>query len=89
MPDFLSRYFMLDGTDFSQQTISVNVIDDEVISEETSRVVCYNQAIYDDMSVEENEYAGLTLGVARSTVLTEVEPMYDYAAILIVDDDSK
>ena len=79
---------MLDKTDYAQQIRFINAIDDEIISE-TSRVVCYNQTIYDDMRVEANEYAGLTLGVARATVLTVVEPMYDYAAILIVDDDSK
>ena len=81
-------YFMLDGTDFAQQVRFINAIDDEVISE-TSRVVCYNQTIYDDMRVEANEYAGLTLGVARATVLTEVKPMYNFSAILIVDDDGK
>ena len=80
---------MVEGTDFVQQTIAVNVIDDIIISE-LMRMICYNQTIYDDMCVEEDEYAGLTLGVlnnARTTVFTEVEPMYDQVSILIVDND--
>ena len=85
---------MADGTDFAQQTRAVNVIDDIIISE-LSRVICYNQLIYDDNSLEPDEYAGLTLGVIdmndfdQTTTLTIVEPMYDQAAILIVDDDSE
>ena len=32
-PDFLSRYLMLEKTDFEQQTKSVNAIDDVLITE--------------------------------------------------------
>ena len=55
------------------------------------RVVCYNQPIYEDMHVELEEYAGLTLGVIDilTTVVTIVQPMYDQASILIVDNDSE
>ena len=84
---------MADGTDFAQQTLAVNVIDDTFITEGT-RLICYNQPIYDDMHVELDEYAGLTLGVidndnVLTTILTRMEPMYDQVSILIVDNDSE
>ena len=92
-PNFLSIYPMADGTDFAQQTPPVNVIDDTFITQEM-RLICYNQPIYEDMRLEPNEYAGLTLGVIDNnniltTVLTEVKSMYDHASILIVDNDSE
>ena len=92
-PNFLGIYPMADGTDFAQQTPPVNVIDDTFITQEM-RLICYNQLIYEDMRLEPNEYAGLTLGVIDNsniltTVLTEVKPMYDQASILIVDNDSE
>ena len=92
-PYFLGIYPMEDGTDFAQQTPPVNVIDDTFITQEM-RLICYNQPIYEDMRLEPNEYAGLTLGVIDNsniltTVLTEVKPMYDQASILIVDNDSE
>ena len=85
---------MAEGTDFVQQTRAVNVIDDIIITEER-RLICYNQTIYDDPCLEPDEYAGLTLGVIdetdedSTTVMTEVEPLCDQAAILIVDNDSE
>ena len=85
---------MATGTDFAQQTRAVNVIDDTIIHE-FRRIICYNQPIYDDLCLEPDEYAGLTLGVIdkndfdRTTVVTEVEPLCDQAAILIVDNDSE
>ena len=81
---------MADGTDFSQQTRGVNVIDDTFITA-VIRVISYNQPIYEDMHVELDEYAGLTLGVIDilTTVLTDVKAMYDQASILIVDNDSE
>ena len=92
-PNFVSIYPMADGTDFAQQTPPVNVIDDTFIIQEM-RLICYNQPIYEDMRLEPNEYAGLTLGVIDNnniltTVLTEVKSMYDQASILIVDNDSE
>ena len=89
-PDFLSRYLMLERTDFAQQTEFVNAIDDVLIIE-LMRIVCYNQPIYEDLRLELYEYAGLTLGVKETgtTVLTLVRPMYDEASILIVDNDSE
>ena len=89
-PDFLSRYLMLERTDFAQQTGPVNAIDDVFITE-LMRIVCYNQPIYEDLRLELDEYAGLTLGVRErgTTVHTVVRPMYDEASILIVDNDSE
>ena len=89
-PDFLSQYPMEEGTDFAQQTRFVNAIDDVTITE-LMRIVCYNQPIYEDLRLELDEYAGLTLGVSMvgTTVLTVVRPMYDEASILIVDNDSE
>ena len=84
---------MADGTDFAQQTRAVNIIDDTFITA-LMRVICYNQLIYEDMRLEPNEYAGLTLGVIDNnniltTVVTIVQPMYDQASILIVDNDGE
>ena len=89
-PDLLSRYLMLERTDFAQQTGPVNAIDDVFITE-LMRIVCYNQPIYEDLRLEQDEYVGLTLGVNEmgTTVLTLVRPMYDEASILIVDNDSE
>ena len=90
-PDFLSRYAMIEGSDYAQQPHAVNIIDDTVITE-LMRIVCYSQPIYDDLRLELDEYAGLSLGVKDNeltTVLTTVQPMYDQASILIVDDDSE
>ena len=85
---------MREGTDFAQQTRAVNVIDGIIITE-LRRIICYNQPIYDDPCLEPDEYAGLTLGVIdgtnfdQTTILTVVEPFYDQASILIVDNDSE
>ena len=83
---------MQNGTDYAQQTVAVNLIDNILIHEEM-RIICYNQPIYEDMRVELDEYAGLTLGVIDNTfvttVLTVVEPMYDQVSILIQDNDSE
>ena len=89
-PNFLSQYPMEEGTDFAQQTQFVNAIDDVFITE-LRRIVCYNQPIYEDLRLELDEYAGLTLGVMEkgTTVYTVVRPMYDEAFILIVDNDSE
>ena len=92
-PNFLGIHPMADGTDFAQQTLAVNVIDDTFIIY-GMRLICYNQPIYDDMHVELDEYAGLTLGVidndnVLTTIPTRMEPMYDQVSILIVDNDSE
>ena len=82
---------MADGTDYAQQTAAVNVIDNILITAYRI-IVCYNQSIYEDLHLEPNEYAGLTLGVIHgltTTITTNVKPMYDQASILILDNDSK
>ena len=74
------------GTDYAEQTISSNAIDEETIRE-LMRIVCYDQLIYDDTLVEGSEWFGLTLDVDTSSILTLVRPNYDQAAILILDND--
>ena len=48
-------------------------------------MVCYNQKIFDDLSLELPEYIGL--GLAGGHFLTEAEPMYNNSVIIIIDDD--
>ena len=74
------------GTDYAQQTISVNAIGGQVITQER-RTICYDQPIYDDRLPEVLEYFGLSLSVAESGVFTTLRPMYDQAAIVILDND--
>ena len=69
---------MIEGTDYSQQTRTVNAIGDIV---KLRRIVCYNQTIYDDSRVELDEYAGLTLKVGNYQPLTHSKDMYDQASI--------
>ena len=90
-PYLLSLYAMAEESDFAQQTVSVNAIDDFLITEER-RIICYSQPIYEDFRLEPDEYVGLTLRVAeneQTTVFTTVKSMYDQASILIVDNDSE
>ena len=91
-PDFLSRYLMTKRTDYAEQAFGVNAINDQLINA-TMRIICYDQSIYDDRRLEVSEYAGLTLDVDDdihvTTVRTEVQELYDYASILILDDDSE
>ena len=79
---------MMSGSDYEQQTSNYNAISSKQISE-IMRIVCYNQTIYDDAKMEDLEYAGLTLRVEESSVPVEVKPLFDQAAILIYDDESR
>ena len=88
VPNFLGLYHMEPGTDYAQQKTGVNAIDDETITE-LMRIVCYDQPIYEDDYVEGDEWLGLTLDVDRSSIITNVRPMYDQAVILIEDNDSE
>ena len=94
MPDpfnFLTQsYDMIQFSDYEQQQLLSNHIRNIGINA-TRRLICYDQPIYDDMRLEVAEYFGMTLTVqiARTTVLTEVRPMYGEVAILIVDDDGE
>ena len=85
-PNFLSIYSIQTGTDYAQQTVSMNAIDDQVITQER-KTICYDQPIYDDRSPEGLEYFGLSLAVAESGVFTTLRPMYDQAAIVTRDND--
>ena len=73
---------MENGTDYAQQTLFSNLL-----LNETMRVVCYSQPIYDDLRLEGDEYTALTLAVFKNTSFTIVEPNYDEAVIIILDDD--
>ena len=77
-------------TDYQAQLPGVDEISKQQITQIT-RLICYNQTIYDDTRLEMSEFLGLTLEVIRamSSVETIVEPGYADAAILIVDDDCK
>ena len=94
MPDpfnFLTQsYGMIPFSDYEQQQLLSNRIRNIGINA-TRRTICYDQPIYDDMCVEGAEYFGMTLTVQMSltTVLTEIRPMYDQVAILILDDDGE
>ena len=88
VPNILGQYGMADGTDYAQQTVGVNAIDEETIME-LMRIVCYDQPIYEDEDVEGDEWLGLLLIIDRSSVFSDVQPDYDQAAILIVDNDRK
>ena len=55
----------------------------------TNRAVCYNQTIYDDSCVEDNEFFSLTLNVQDGSSVTNVGAGFDTAVILIVDDDGE
>ena len=91
-PDFLSRYLNAEGTDYAEQTFGINAIDDQLINA-TRRIICYDQPIYDDERLEVSEYAGLTLdiddNIQFTTARTEVQDLYDFASIQILDDDSE
>ena len=83
---------MPERTDYAQQTFGVNAIDDQLINA-TRRIVCYDQPIYDDNRLELSEYAGLTLDVDDAehvtTFRTEVQDLFDFASIRILNDDSE
>ena len=79
---------MSDGSDYAQQTISFNAINYKTITE-LMRIVCYDQLIYDDRRLEDDEWLGLTLSVDRASMFTVTRSMYDQAAILIQDNDGK
>ena len=81
---------MPERTDYAEQTFGVNAINDELINA-TMRMICYDQPIYDDGRLEVSEYAGLTLDVDDNilftTVRTEVQDLYDFVSIRILDDE--
>ena len=82
---------MADGTDYSQQIVPRNELDDILITN-LSRIICYNQTIYNDIRLESDEYLGLSLGVEDNqftTSRTIVKPLFDQLSVLILDDDCK
>ena len=80
---------MDEGADYPPPVHRFNPIRNMVITE-TARVICYNQTIYDDDRVEEDEFFSLTLTVQdRSALITLVDPQLSSAVIKIVDDDGE
>ena len=56
---------------------------------ERNRVICYNQTIYDDIRMEEDEFFSLTLIVQDISMKTTiVNPECNTSVVTIVDDDS-
>ena len=56
---------------------------------ELQRMVCYNQTIYDDIRLEEDEFIGLSLLPLDISLNTDVAVPYHFAAINITDNDRK
>ena len=76
-------------TDYEEQTENRNRIRNTVMNA-TSRVICYNQPIYNDEQLERPEYAGLQLSVRDASVdIVVAQEHNDNAAIVILDDDSQ
>ena len=95
MLKFTMLFCITDGdppnVDYDKQEFFFNQIRKERITE-LRRRICYNQTIYDDLLIEETEYAGLTLEVqdfvslgGPTTVNTVVG--IEHAAIKIIDND--
>ena len=76
---------MKDTDDYEEQIVGCNGIRDMVITE--GGTACYNQVIYNDLSLERTEYAGLKLTVRDSTALTDISEDYGHATIKILDDE--
>ena len=55
---------------------------------QTTRVVCYNQAIYEDDAVEQDESFSLILIIRdNSAEGTEIDPNFSHAVLTIRDND--
>ena len=77
----LGVYLMIPSADFRQPVLGFNDIRDMAITE-TSRVICYNQIIYDDDRIEEDEFFSLSLTVQdRSPVGTQVHPQFSSTSL--------
>ena len=80
---------MDEGADYIPHISGFNPIRDMVITE-TTRVICYNQTIYDDNHVEDDEFFSLTLTVQDgSALITLVDTQLSSAVIKILDDDGE
>ena len=75
--------------DYRTPVQSYNPIMNMVINE-TTRVICYNQTIYDDNRMEDDELFSLTLTVQEySASSTQVDPLHSSTIVKIVDDDGQ
>ena len=75
--------------DYVPPVMSFNPIMNMIIGKST-HTICYNQTIYDDSRVEEDEFFSLTLLVqAGSAIVTQVDPELSSTLVKIMDDDGK
>ena len=84
-PTIPCEYNMKDTDDYEEQIVGCNGIRDMVITE--GGRACYDQIIYNDLSLERTEYTGLKLTARDSTALTDVSEDYGHATIKILDDE--
>ena len=85
---FNGNHPMAPRTDYEEETSRFSTIRDINITE-FERMICYEQVVYDDLRLEKEEYAGLTLVPDDLDTVVETEPLYDDSVFIIIDDDSK
>ena len=87
--DVRGHYDMNPLADYAPPVKDFNPIMDMIINKSTE-TICYNQTIYDDNRVEEDELFSLTLIVQDgSAIVTQVDPQLSSTLVKIVDDDGK
>ena len=75
--------------DFAPPVKDFNPIMNMIINQ-SKETICYNQTIYDDNRVEEDEFFSLTLIVQDgSAIVTQVDPYLSSTLVKIVNDDGK
>ena len=87
--DYFGSYTMEELADFRPPVQFFNPIRLKVITE-TNRVICYNQIIYGDVRLEEDEYFSLILlAQDRTSIISLLDPQHDSSVIRIIDDDGR
>ena len=87
--DSFGFYKRLNFSDYETPFQTFNPIMMMVITG-TNTVLCYNQIIYDDDRVEEDEFFSLTLTVQDGSAMTTVvDPQLSSAVFMIVNDDGE
>ena len=83
-------YYTMDPlADFPPPMKKFNPIMNMIINNST-KTICYNQTIYNDNRVEEDEFFSLTLIVQDgSAIVTQVDPQLSSTLVKIVNDDGK
>ena len=83
-PPFLPEPSPPFNEDYQLQLLGFNDLRNIPILE-TRRRICYNQTIYNDKQIEDDEWFGLALQIGASTTRTVTD--IDHTAIRIIDDD--